>query len=137
LIKPDGVASDDVHILERVILSPAAQARGQEIVAADDEWLAAREEAKKASGSATAEEAFHKAVAVEDAALWDVIATPATALAGVMAKACAADRHLRKEAAPTLDSMIEDGQFDMVGPVDLLLVSIAHDLVRLLGGASV
>ena len=33
----------------------------------------------------------------------------------------------------TLDSMIETGQFDINGPVDLLLVSIAHDLVRLSG----
>src|ERR1700722_14900426 len=37
LIKPDGTTSDDAHVLERVILAPAAQQRGQEIVAAYDE----------------------------------------------------------------------------------------------------
>jgi hypothetical protein len=37
-----------------------------------------------------------------------------------------------------LASMLEDDHFDVCGPVDLLLVSIAHDLVRLSeGGANV
>ena len=138
LIKPDGVPSDDAHVLERVILSPAAQARGQELVAVYDTWVAAREEAKIASGSAAATEAFHRAMDVEDAALWDVTAMPANTLAGVVAKARAADRHLRKGREATLDSMLEDGRFDIGGPVDLLLVSIAHDLLRLAeGGANV
>jgi hypothetical protein len=133
LIKPDGTTSDDAHVLECVILSPAAQQRGQEIVAAYDEWIAAREEAEKVSGAAAAEKAYLEALDVEDAALWDVTATPANSMAGVVAKASAADRHLRKGREATLDSMLEDGQFDIIGPVDLLLVSIAHDLVRLAG----
>jgi hypothetical protein len=138
LIKTDGTSSDDAHILERVISSPAAQTRGQEIVAVYDEWVAAREEAKKASGAEEDEAAFHEALDVEDAALWDVTATPANTLAGALAKARAADSHLRKAREATLDSMLEDGQFDIHGPVDLLLVSIAHDLVRLsAGGADV
>jgi hypothetical protein len=77
-------------------------------------------------------------VDVEDAALWDVTATPANTMADVIAKARAADRHLRKGREATLESMLEDGQFDICGPVDLLLVSIAHDLVWLsAGGANV
>jgi hypothetical protein len=121
-----------------VILSPAAQQRGQEIVTAYDEWKAARQEAEEVSGAAAAEKAFLEALDVEDAALWDVTATPANSMADVVAKARAADRHLRKGGEATLDSMLEDGQFDVVGPVDLLLVSIAHDLVRLsAGGADV
>jgi hypothetical protein len=133
LIKPDGTSSDDAHIIERVILAPAAQVRGKEIVAAYDEWAMALEAAKEASGADAAEEAFLEAVDVEDEALWQVTATPANSMAGVIAKARAADRHLRKGCEATLDSMIEDGQFDIIGPVDLLLVSIAHDLVRLSG----
>jgi hypothetical protein len=133
LIKPDGTTSDDAHILERVVLSPAAEQRGQEIVAAYDGWMAAREEAEKASGAEAAEKAFLEAVDIEDAALWEVTATPANSIAGIVAKARAADRHLRKGREATLDSMLEDGQFDIIGPVDLLLVSIAHDLVRLSG----
>jgi hypothetical protein len=59
-------------------------------------------------------------------------------MADVIAKARAADRHLRKGREATLESMLEDGQFDICGPVDLLLVSIAHDLVWLsAGGANV
>jgi hypothetical protein len=50
LIKPDGTSSDDAHIIERVILAPAAQVRGKEIVAAYDEWAMALEAAKEASG---------------------------------------------------------------------------------------
>jgi hypothetical protein len=138
LTKPDETPSDEAHIFERVILAPAAQVRGQEIVKAYDEWVVAQEEAKTASGSQAAEKAFHDAIDVEDAALWDVTATPANTLAGVLAKARAADSHLRKAREATLDSMLEDGQFDIHGPVDLLLVSIAHDLVRLsAGGADV
>jgi hypothetical protein len=134
LIKPDGVPSDDAQVLERVILSPAAQARGQAIVAVYDEWVAAREEAKRASGVEAAEEAFHKAIDVEDAALWDVTATPANTIAGVVAKAHAAQRHLHKSGEATFDSMIEDGRFDVIGPIDLLLVSIASDLLNLSEG---
>jgi hypothetical protein len=138
LIKPDGTTSVDAHILERVILSPAAQQRGQEIVAAYDGWMVARQEAEKASGAEAAEKAFLDAVDIEDAALWQVTATAANSIGGVIAKARSADRHLRKGREATLDSMLEDGQFDIVGPVDLLLVSIAHDLVRLsAGGANV
>jgi hypothetical protein len=138
LVGADGVESDDAHILERVTLSPAAQTRGKEIVAAYDGWVAAREEAEKASGNAAAEKVFHEAVDIEDEALWQVTATPANSMAGVIAKARAADRHLRKGREATLDSMIENGEFDINGPVDLLLVSIAHDLVRLsAGGADV
>jgi hypothetical protein len=51
LIKTDGTSSDDAHILERVILSQAAQVRGQEIVAVYDEWTTAHEEAKRAGGA--------------------------------------------------------------------------------------
>jgi hypothetical protein len=138
LIKPDGTTSDDAHILERVILSPAAQQRGQEIVAAYDGWMVARQEAEKASGAKAAEKAFLDAVDIEDAALWQVTSTPANSIAGVIAKARSADRHLRKGHEASLDSMLEEGQFDIVGPVDLLLVSIARDLVRLsTGGANV
>jgi hypothetical protein len=134
LIKPDGVPSDDTHVLERVILSPAAQARGQAIVTVYDEWVAAREEAKKASGAEAVEAAFHSAIDVEDAALWDVTATPAKTLAGVVAKARAAQRHLHKSGEATFDSMIEDGRLDVIGPVDVLLVSIANDLLNLSEG---
>jgi hypothetical protein len=134
LIKPDGVPSDDAHVLERVILSPAAQARGQAIVEAYDDWVAAREAAKKASGVEAAEAAFHKAIDVEDAALWDVTATPANTLAGIVAKARAAQRHLHKSGEATFDSMIEDGRLDVIGPVDVLLVSIANDLLNLSEG---
>jgi hypothetical protein len=138
LVGADGVQSDDAHILERVKLSPAAQTRGKEIVASYDGWVAAREEAEKASGNAGAEKVFHEAVDIEDEALWQVTATPSNSIAGVVAKARAADRHLRKGCEATLDSMIEDGRFDICGPVDLLLVSIARDLVRLsAGGADV
>ena len=133
LIKPDGVPSDDTHVLERVILSPAAQVRGQAIVAAYDEWVAAREEAKRASGTEAVEQAFHSAIDVEDAALWFVTARPANTLAGVVAKARAAQRHLHKSGEATLNSMIEDGRFDVIGPIDLLLVSIANDLLNLSG----
>ena len=134
LIKPDGVPSDDAHVLERVILSPTAQARGQAIVVAYDAWVAAREVAKKASGVEAAEEAFHRAIDVEDAALWDVTATPANTLAGVVAKARAAQQHLHKSGEATFDSMIEDGRFDVISPIDLLLVSIANDLLNLSEG---
>jgi hypothetical protein len=138
MIKPDGTTSDDAHVLERVVLSPAAQTRGQEIVAAYDEWVVAREAAKEASGAEAAEAAFHQAVDVEDAALWGVTSTPAETIAGVIAKARAADRHLSKGCEATFASMLEDGHFDICGPVDLLLVSIAHNLVRLsAGGANV
>jgi hypothetical protein len=59
-------------------------------------------------------------------------------MAGVIAKARAADRHMPKGRGATLDSMLEDGQFDIYGLIDLLLVSIARDLVRLsAGGADV
>jgi hypothetical protein len=92
--------------------------------------MAARQEAEKSSGAEAAEKAFLEAVDIEDAALWQVTATPANSIAGVVAKARAADRHL----LGTLGSMLEDGQFDIVCPVDLLLVSIAHDLVRLSEG---
>jgi hypothetical protein len=136
LIKPDGTPSDDAHILERVILSPAAQVRGQEIVAAYDEWMVAFEASKKASGAEAAEAAFHEAIDIEDAALWEVTATPANTIGGIVAKARAADRHLRKGGEVTLEAMLEDGHFDIVGPVDLLLVSIAHDLVRLSTGGA-
>jgi hypothetical protein len=136
LIKPDGTPSDDAHILERIILSPAVQVRGQEIVAAYDEWMVAFEASKKASGAGAAEEAFHEAMDIEDAALWEVTATPANTIGGIVAKARAADRHLRKGGEVTLEAMLEDGQFDICGPVDLLLVSIAHDLVRLSTGGA-
>ena len=138
LIKPDGSTSDDAHVLERVVLSPAAQQRGQEIVAAYDEWAMALETAKEASGADAAEKMFHEAVDIEDEALWQVTATPANSIAGVVAKARAANGHLRKGCEATLDSMIEDERFDICGLVDLLLVSIARDLVRLsAGGADV
>jgi hypothetical protein len=138
MVGADGIESDDAHILERITLSPAAQTRGQEIVATYDRWVAAREEAEKASGNDAAEKVFLEAVDVEDEALWQVTATPANSMAGVIAKARAADRHLRRGREATLDSMIGDGQFDIHSPVDLLLVSIAHDLVQLsAGGANV
>jgi hypothetical protein len=133
MVSTDGVASEDTFTLRTITLSPAAQMRGQEIVAAYDGWIAAREEAKKVSPQAMAEQDFQKAVEEDDEALWQVTATPANTIAGVIAKARAADGHLRKGREATLDSMLEDGRFDINGPVDLLLVSIAHDLVRLSG----
>jgi hypothetical protein len=136
LTKPDETPSDEAHIFERVILAPAAQVRGQEIAAAYDEWMVAFEASKKASGAEAAEAAFHEAIDIEDAALWEVTATPANTIGGIVAKARAADRHLRKGGEVTLEAMLEDGQFDICGPVDLLLVSIAHDLVRLSTGGA-
>ena len=101
--------------------------------------MAAREEAEKASGAEAAEKAYLEALDTEDAALWDVTATPANSMAGVVAKARAAGGHLRKGCEATFDSMIEEGQFDIHSPIDLLLVSIARDLVRIsaAGGANV
>jgi hypothetical protein len=66
--------------------------------------------------------------------LWDVTATPANTLAGIVAEARAAQRHLYKSGEATFDSMIEDGRVDVIGPVDLLLVSIANDLLNLSEG---
>jgi hypothetical protein len=43
------------------------------------------------------------------------------------------DLCLQKSGEATFDSMIEDGRFDVIGPIDLLLVSIASDLLNLSG----
>jgi hypothetical protein len=41
---------------------------------------------------------------------------------------------LHKSGEATFASMIEDGRFDVIGPIDLLLVSIASDLLNLSEG---
>jgi hypothetical protein len=136
LVDADGAPSKDAHVIMRVTLSEAIRARAKEVVAAYDEWVAALEQTKAASGAQAIEQAFHEAIDVEDAALWDVTATPANTLAGVVAKARAAQRHLHKSGEATFDGMIEDGRLDVIGPVDVLLVSIANDLLNLFGSSA-
>jgi hypothetical protein len=113
-------------------LDPKAQARANEIVAAWDAWQAELLQARITSGEKDATDRYIALSDEEDALLLQIIAMPATTLAGALAKArCAMLECAYRDG---FEKQIEAQMADEGGPTsEALCTAIARDLLRMAG----